>query len=95
MTPAERDYFENLPDEKKKQIVTGNWGCGCFNGSPELKFIIQWLAASQSGREMVYTTFKLPKFTQKMTEFMQTVQGVQVGQIASILLSLEEVEKKY
>ena len=28
-------------------IVTGNWGCGAFGGDPELKAIIQWLAASQ------------------------------------------------
>ena len=28
-------------------IVTGNWGCGAFGGDPEVKAIIQWLAASQ------------------------------------------------
>lgn len=28
-------------------IVTGNWGCGAFGGDPELKAMIQWLAASQ------------------------------------------------
>ena len=28
-------------------IATGNWGCGAFGGDPELKCIIQWLAASQ------------------------------------------------
>ncbi|XP_044465075.1 poly(ADP-ribose) glycohydrolase 1-like isoform X1 [Mangifera indica] len=27
-------------------IVTGNWGCGAFGGDPELKAVIQWLAAS-------------------------------------------------
>jgi len=28
-------------------VVTGNWGCGAFGGDPEVKAIIQWLAASQ------------------------------------------------
>ncbi|XP_010672524.2 poly(ADP-ribose) glycohydrolase 1 isoform X2 [Beta vulgaris subsp. vulgaris] len=28
-------------------IATGNWGCGAFGGDPELKSVIQWLAASQ------------------------------------------------
>ncbi|XP_010277846.1 PREDICTED: poly(ADP-ribose) glycohydrolase 1-like isoform X1 [Nelumbo nucifera] len=28
-------------------VVTGNWGCGAFGGDPELKTIVQWLAASQ------------------------------------------------
>ncbi|XP_057957070.1 poly(ADP-ribose) glycohydrolase 1 isoform X2 [Malania oleifera] len=39
-------------------IVTGNWGCGAFGGDPELKSIIQWLAASQALRPFIsYFTF--------------------------------------
>ncbi|XP_043711714.1 poly(ADP-ribose) glycohydrolase 1-like isoform X2 [Telopea speciosissima] len=39
-------------------IVTGNWGCGAFGGDPELKSIIQWLAASQAFRPFIlYCTF--------------------------------------
>nr|XP_043609856.1 poly(ADP-ribose) glycohydrolase 1-like isoform X2 [Erigeron canadensis] len=41
-------------------IVTGNWGCGAFGGDPELKAMIQWLAASQALRPfVVYYTFGL------------------------------------
>ncbi|KAL3507018.1 hypothetical protein ACH5RR_032400 [Cinchona calisaya] len=41
-------------------IVTGNWGCGAFGGDPELKAIIQWLAASQALRPFIsYHTFGL------------------------------------
>ena len=33
--------FENAKIEiPKKIVVTGKWGCGVFNGNPELKFII-------------------------------------------------------
>ncbi|KAM7486429.1 hypothetical protein LguiA_002438 [Lonicera macranthoides] len=35
-------------------IVTGNWGCGAFGGDPELKAIMQWLAASQALRPFIY-----------------------------------------
>jgi len=28
-------------------VATGNWGCGAFGGNPEIKSMIQWLAASQ------------------------------------------------
>ncbi|XP_010522260.1 PREDICTED: poly(ADP-ribose) glycohydrolase 1 isoform X2 [Tarenaya hassleriana] len=39
-------------------IATGNWGCGAFGGDPELKAMIQWLAASQARRPYIsYYTF--------------------------------------
>ncbi|KAF3795073.1 Poly(ADP-ribose) glycohydrolase 1 [Nymphaea thermarum] len=42
-------------------IATGNWGCGAFGGDPELKCMIQWLAASQARRPFVlYYTFSEP-----------------------------------
>ena len=37
-------------------IVTGRWGCGAFKGDEFLKFIVQWIAASEANREMVYIT---------------------------------------
>ena len=36
-------------DESDRPIASGSWGCGAFNGDPELKFLIQWMAASQAG----------------------------------------------
>ena len=38
-------------------IVTGNWGCGAFNGNIPLKFMIQWIASSLAGKKMVYVPF--------------------------------------
>lgn len=44
--------------EDKIGIVTGNWGCGAFGGDPEVKAILQWLAASQALRPFIlYHTF--------------------------------------
>jgi len=40
-----------------KRIITGNWGCGAFGGNLQLKFLIQWMAASLVGRELVYCPF--------------------------------------
>lgn len=31
---------------KKYEVTTGRWGCGIFNGDPQLKFLIQWIVAS-------------------------------------------------
>jgi len=48
---------ENLTEGDRKKISTGKWGCGVFKGNPQLKFMIQWLAASRAGREIVFYTF--------------------------------------
>ncbi|KAJ0093882.1 hypothetical protein Patl1_27119 [Pistacia atlantica] len=42
-----------LRHKESPGIVTGNWGCGSFGGDPELKAIIQWLAASQALRPFI------------------------------------------
>ncbi|XP_012287072.1 poly(ADP-ribose) glycohydrolase [Orussus abietinus] len=45
-------HSDNLP-----AIATGNWGCGAFHGSPQLKVLLQLMAAAVAGRPMVYFTF--------------------------------------
>ncbi|GAB4858965.1 Poly(ADP-ribose) glycohydrolase 1 [Ancistrocladus abbreviatus] len=42
-----------LPQHGNASVVTGNWGCGAFGGDPEVKTIIQWLAASQALRPFI------------------------------------------
>lgn len=42
------------------EVVTGRWGCGVFGGDDELKFIIQWLAASACKKSMVYLLWEFP-----------------------------------
>ncbi|CAB3361186.1 Hypothetical predicted protein [Cloeon dipterum] len=39
-------------------VATGNWGCGVFGGDPKLKSVLQLLAASECGRDLVYFTFR-------------------------------------
>ena len=52
----ENDIQKN---EESKTISTGNWGCGVFGGSYELKFLQQWIAASFAGVERLdYYTFR-------------------------------------
>ncbi|NLI75216.1 MAG: hypothetical protein GX442_02090 [Candidatus Riflebacteria bacterium] len=35
-------------------VATGNWGCGAFRGDPEVKALIQWVAACRAGRRLEY-----------------------------------------
>lgn len=45
------------PCDKLMAVATGNWGCGAFGGDVVLKSILQWMACSVTGRDMVYYTF--------------------------------------
>ncbi|XP_047318672.1 poly(ADP-ribose) glycohydrolase 1-like [Impatiens glandulifera] len=58
---AKASCLENV-ESISEGIATGNWGCGAFEGDPELKVVIQWLAASQAKRPFIlYYTFGLDK----------------------------------
>jgi len=41
-------------DKTPRRVATGKWGCGVFKGNAQLKFMIQWLAASRAGREIIF-----------------------------------------
>ncbi|PFH37805.1 poly(ADP-ribose) glycohydrolase [Besnoitia besnoiti] len=45
----------------RRPFATGNWGCGVFKGDPQLKFLLQWLAASQAERRLVYHAHGRPE----------------------------------
>ncbi|KAL3583321.1 hypothetical protein D5086_014382 [Populus alba] len=74
--------------EAKIGIATGNWGCGAFGGDPELKSIIQWLAASQALRPSVsYYTFGL-KSLQNLNQLSRWIllHGWTVGDLWNMLV---------
>jgi len=48
-----------------KPIATGNWGCGAFGGDPQLKSLLQWIAATESGcPKMIYYSFNNRRLTE-------------------------------
>jgi len=55
-------------------ISTGNWGCGAFNGDHQLKFIIQWIAATAARRSIRYFTFDDPQI-ENLGEFIDGLQA--------------------
>ncbi|CAA0833933.1 Probable poly(ADP-ribose) glycohydrolase 2 [Striga hermonthica] len=62
-------------NEGEVGVATGNWGCGVFGGDPQVKSVIQWLAASQARRPFVlYYTFGLEKL-QRLEEVVQWVES--------------------
>ncbi|KAF9423937.1 hypothetical protein BGZ94_008134 [Podila epigama] len=71
-------------------IATGNWGCGAFGGHLQLKFLIQWIAASvcewhsraqviqkpPAKRDIIYYTYGLDDLAEQIKDFVQTVQSL-------------------
>jgi len=49
-----------LEPKESKPISTGRWGSGYFKGSSPIKFIIQWIAASEVGKELFFHPFGDP-----------------------------------
>ncbi|GJN22690.1 hypothetical protein PR202_gb10284 [Eleusine coracana subsp. coracana] len=69
-------------------VSTGNWGCGAFGGDPEIKSMVQWIAASQALRPFVnYYTFEAASL-EKLEEVIQWVlhHGWTVGELWHMLL---------
>ena len=72
-------------ERNKHWICTGNWGCGINLGDLQLKFLIQWMAASQAGRAGVhYYTFGAKELV-KADIIIGKLGRCSVGQIFQLL----------
>ena len=53
--------LRTYPDDAKSPVpdvvMTGNWGCGDFDGELELKFLQQWIACSVTEKKMSYCVY--------------------------------------
>ncbi|XP_002155531.4 poly(ADP-ribose) glycohydrolase isoform X1 [Hydra vulgaris] len=73
-------------------IATGNWGCGAFGGDIYLKALLQLMAASNAGRNIVYFTFGDEKFANELTEIHKFIQenSLTVGNLWNMLLRYKQ-----
>lgn len=69
-----------------RAIATGNWGCGAFGGHLQLKFVLQWIAASVSNKlspgmdsamthDMLYYTFGMPELGRDIEAFVKVLES--------------------
>ncbi|XP_038641456.1 poly(ADP-ribose) glycohydrolase-like [Scyliorhinus canicula] len=76
-----------ISNSYKPAVVTGNWGCGAYKGDPNLKALIQLMAAAQAERDVVYFTFgdtALEGSIRELHQFLQRKE-VTVGQLYEVL----------
>lgn len=72
-------------------FATGNWGCGVFGGDPQLKALLQWMAASANERATHYYSFGDERVA-ALNDVVQTVkaQGLDIGHLFGAILSCEK-----
>lgn len=78
---------------RNKKVATGRWGCGAFKGDPEIKFCIQWMASSRSGREMVFCNFGGGEYVEKANMIEEKWRGKNVGEMMEMLMEYGELVK--
>ncbi|KAJ8031100.1 Poly(ADP-ribose) glycohydrolase [Holothuria leucospilota] len=68
-------------------IATGNWGCGAFGGDPQLKSLIQWMAASQAGVPVVYYFSYGDRRVEELSDVVQLLRmrGWTVGKMVQLI----------
>ncbi|KAJ8687151.1 hypothetical protein QAD02_022945 [Eretmocerus hayati] len=98
----------NQPDESKNScsphegdllpVATGNWGCGSSHrGDPQLKLVIQWMAASMAGvPRLVYYTYghsslsKLDTVSRVLTDRQWSVGDLAAATLRFSVQALEQ-----
>ncbi|KAM8744088.1 poly(ADP-ribose) glycohydrolase [Acanthopagrus schlegelii] len=68
-------------------IATGKWGCGAFNGDPQLKAVIQLMAAAKARRGLAFFTFGdyLLKHDLEQIHHLLVKEGTTVGKLFGLL----------
>lgn len=91
-------FLDQQVSESEIGIATGNWGCGAFGGDPQVKAVIQWLAASQATRPFIlYYTFGLEEL-QKLEMVVQWIMSHKwsVGELWNMLVeySIQRLKRR-
>ena len=79
-------------------MATGNWGCGAFGGDPQLKSLLQLMAASENDRDVLYFTFGDEELRDEIYGMYQLLcnADMTVGKLYEILIcySTDVIDQK-
>jgi len=83
--------FFSKEQGEKTPVATGNWGCGAFLGDVPHKSIIQYLAASEAERDMIYYTFnQKSEEMKKIAKLLSDRPKLRVKDLWNILVRFHE-----
>lgn len=79
-------------DASIPQFATGNWGCGAFQGDPQLKSMQQWVTCSLAGRDVQYFVYG-DRRVSHLAEIVELIQrsDVLVGQLCTWMQEYREI----
>ncbi|XP_075963233.1 poly(ADP-ribose) glycohydrolase isoform X2 [Anarhichas minor] len=83
-------------DHDEPDIATGKWGCGAFNGDPQLKAVIQLMAAARAKRGLAFFTFEDEelKLGLERTHHLLVTERTRVGKLYGLLEDYCAVEQE-
>lgn len=81
----------SLFDEDFK-ISTGNWGCGVFKGDVQLKFMIQWIAASIVKKRLVYYPYGNNKLN-NVIDVIKRIFDQPINKVMKVLIDYDPRSK--
>lgn len=93
LNKAYSGFYEDGSPNHLSAVATGNWGCGAFKGNPNLKFVLQLMAASEAGRSLLYFTFGNKKLKTELENFYEFLndKNLSVGDIWRLLVNYSDV----
>lgn len=79
--------FKGQQGQEEPDIATGKWGCGAFNGDPQLKAVIQLMAAAKTRRGLAFFTFGDEHLEQSLQQIhhLLVTEEVTVGELHRLL----------
>ncbi|XP_047426146.1 poly(ADP-ribose) glycohydrolase [Mugil cephalus] len=79
--------FKGRQGQTEPAVATGKWGCGAFHADPQLKALIQLMAAAQAHRDVAFFSYEdehLERSLQKIHHLLVT-KGTTLAELHSLL----------
>ncbi|XP_014219964.1 poly(ADP-ribose) glycohydrolase-like [Copidosoma floridanum] len=89
-------FFSEIASDNLPGVATGNWGCGAFSGNPQLKVLIQLMAAAVTGRSITYFTFGDENLRDSVAEMYWNLikQDMNVGRLFVLMSEYQDIPTK-
>ncbi|XP_001605115.1 poly(ADP-ribose) glycohydrolase [Nasonia vitripennis] len=87
-------FSSEIVSNNMPAVATGNWGCGAFRGNPQLKVLVQLMAAAVAGRSMVYFTFGDTNLRDSVADMYWHLirHDVDIGRLFALLSQYQETQ---